>query len=72
VRGVSNHEATMLMRLRLLAARRARVFAMTCPSSIRGRRECRMRAAPAVSCAMERVDARMSIQAQRRHPASPA
>ena len=38
---------------------------------MRGRRECRVHAAPAVSCAMESV-ARTSIQAQRRHPASPA
>ena len=42
-----------------------------CPSSIRGRRECRGRAAPAVSYA-NGEGARMSIQAQRRHPASPA
>ena len=41
------------------------------PPETRGRRECRARAAPAVSYA-KGVVARMSIQAQRRRPASPA
>jgi len=36
----------------VLAARCARSFAITLPSPIRGRREDRVRAAPAVSCAM--------------------
>ena len=42
-----------------------------CTSPIRGRRECRMRAAPAVSCAMGRRSAHMSIQVQREHPGLP-
>ena len=42
------------------------------PSPFRGRRECRMRAAPEVSCAMGRRSARMSIQGSGEHPASPA
>ena len=42
------------------------------PSEIRGRRECRMRAAPAVSCAMCTRSARMSIQGSGEHPTFPA
>src|SRR3954470_4725512 len=38
----------------------------------RGSRECRVRAAPAVSCAIVREIAHTSIQVKRRHPASPA
>src|SRR5215218_5377050 len=37
-----------------------------------GSRECRMRAAPAISCAMEQEDAHMSIQGSGEHPTSPA
>jgi hypothetical protein len=39
---------------------------------IRGRRECRVRAAPAVSCAKCAKNAHTSIQVQRRHPTFPA
>src|SRR3982074_636170 len=39
---------------------------------IRGRRECRMRAAPAISCAMCTESARMSIQGSGEHPTFPA
>src|SRR4029078_13317716 len=42
------------------------------PSIVRGRRECRMRAAPAVSCAMGRRRAHMSIQGSGENPTSPA
>ena len=38
----------------------------------RGRRECRVRAAPAVSCAKVCKKAHTSIQVQRRHPTFPA
>src|SRR6478735_5813458 len=38
----------------------------------RGRRECRMRAAPAVSCAVCTESARMSIQGSGEHPTFPA
>jgi hypothetical protein len=38
----------------------------------RGRRECRMRAAPAISCAMCTESARMSIQGSGEHPTFPA
>ena len=38
----------------------------------RGRRECRMRAAPAVSCAVCTRSARMSIQGSGEHPTFPA
>src|SRR4051812_32784294 len=41
-------------------------------SKIRGRRECRMRAAPAISCAMCTRSARMSIQGSGEHPTFPA
>src|SRR5258705_9703728 len=39
---------------------------------VRGRRECRVRAAPAVSCAKVCKKAHTSIQVQRRHPTFPA
>src|SRR5882672_10377802 len=42
------------------------------PLEIRGRRECRMRAAPEVSCAMCTESARMSIQGSGEHPTLPA
>ena len=42
------------------------------PSIVRGRRECRMRAAPAVSCAMCTESARMSIQGSGGNPTFPA
>src|SRR6267154_1570514 len=42
------------------------------PLEIRGRRECRMRAAPAISCAMCTESARMSIQGSGEHPTFPA
>src|SRR6267154_4406524 len=60
-------------RYRVLAALIARglqvIFA---PLEIRGRRECRVRAAPAVSCAMCTESARMSIQGSGEHPTFPA
>src|SRR5712672_1870143 len=43
-----------------------------CPLQIRGRRECRMRAAPAVSCAMCTRSARMSRQGSGGNPTFPA
>ena len=39
---------------------------------VRGRRECRVHAAPAVSCAKVCKKAHTSIQVQRRHPTFPA
>src|SRR6267154_2283248 len=42
------------------------------PSIVRGRGECRMRAAPAVSCAMCTESARMSIQGSGGNPTFPA
>jgi hypothetical protein len=39
---------------------------------VRGRRECRVHAAPAVSCAKMCKKAHTSIQVQRRHPTFPA
>jgi hypothetical protein len=42
------------------------------PSQIRGRRECRMRAAPAVSCAIVHKRLHTSIQGSGEHPTFPA
>ena len=47
-------------------------FSSLPPSPIRGRRERRVRAAPAVSCANMHKKTHTSIQVQRRHPAFPA
>jgi hypothetical protein len=52
-------------------ALRPRFAGNSSPSKSRGRRECRVRAAPAVSCAMGRRSAHMSIQVQREHPGLP-
>jgi hypothetical protein len=57
-------------RLRHLAARCARGFENFTLEN-RGRRECRALAAPAVPCAMGVVDARTSIQGQRKHSGIP-
>src|SRR5438128_7824013 len=59
--------------LRILAARSCPrlVIDFPCPPE-RGRRECRVRAAPAVSCAKVCKNAHTSIQVQRRHPTFPA
>jgi hypothetical protein len=52
-RGPSIHDGTIQTQLPVLAARRARGFEIIfAPLGKRGRRECRMHAAPAVSCAM--------------------
>jgi hypothetical protein len=48
------------------AARNARVMQQARPSKSRGRRECRMHAAPAVSCAKLCKETHTSIQVQRR------
>ena len=53
-------------------ALRPRFAGNSSPSPNRGRRECRMRAAPAVSCAMGRRSAHMSIQGSGEHPTFPA
>ena len=59
--------------LRDLAASSARGLAGNFwPSRNRGRREDRVRAAPAVSCAKRTKKTHTSIQVQRRHPAFPA
>jgi hypothetical protein len=64
---------SMATRLRLLAARCARALPeISVPSQIRGRRECRVRAAPAVSCAMCTKSAHTSIQGSGEHPTFPA
>jgi hypothetical protein len=39
---------------------------------VRGRRECRVHAAPVVSCAIDTKNTHTSIQVQRRHPTFPA
>jgi len=60
-------------RLRDPAARSARTLLETSrPKEIRGRRECRMRAAPEVSCAPCTKAMHTSIQVKRRHPTFPA
>src|SRR3954470_11207790 len=48
------------------------VFQIVSPSEFRGRRECRMRAAPAVSCASCTKNMHMSIQGSGEHPTFPA
>ena len=48
------------------------VFNFVPPSQFRGRRECRMRAAPAVSCAIVLRKLHMSIQGSGEHPTFPA
>src|SRR3954464_3048659 len=48
------------------------VLQIVSPSSFRGRRECRMRAAPAVSCATCTKNMHMSIQGSGEHPTFPA
>jgi hypothetical protein len=53
------------MHVRILAARFRPRFAFRCPST-RGSRECRMRAAPAVSRAKQVAKTHTSIQVQRR------
>ena len=59
-------------RLRDLAARCARALRRLPPSiTTRGRRESRVRAAPAVSCANMHKKTHTSIQVQRRHPGLP-
>src|SRR5258708_5375191 len=60
------------MRLRDPAARYARVVQETSPRKIRGRRECRVRAAPAVSCAKCTKKTHTSIQVSGGTSASPA
>ena len=61
------------IQLRDLAARCCPSFArISLPSPIRGRREDRVRAAPAVSCAMCTKSAHTSIQVQRRASGFPA
>src|SRR5258707_15748014 len=54
-----------------LAAPSARSFARTLSLEKRGSRECRMRAAPAVSCAKLCEEPHTSIQVQRRHSGIP-
>jgi len=57
---------------RILAARCARALRRLPPSiTTRGRRESRVRAAPAVSCANMHKKTHTSIQVQRRHPGLP-
>jgi len=52
---------------RILATRCARVIQKLSPQKKRGRRECRVRAAPAVSCAKDALNkTHTSIQVQRR------
>ena len=59
--------------VRDLATRCARgLQVILTPSVVRGRRECRMRAAPAISCATCTKSARMSIQGSGEHPTFPA
>ena len=55
---------------RVPAARRARALRLS-PSRKRGCRECRVHAAPAVSCAKLCKEAHTSIQVQRRHSGIP-
>ena len=55
-----------------LAARFARGLLLNFLTLQRGRRECRVHAAPAVSCAKMCKKAHTSIQVQRRHPTFPA
>jgi hypothetical protein len=57
--------------LRIPAARNAWVMLQSPPSKSRGRRESRMRAAPAVSCANCAKETHTSIQVQRRHSGFP-
>ena len=59
------------MCVRILAARCARALRRLPPSIRRGRRESRVRAAPAVSCANMHKKTHTSIQVQRRHPGLP-
>jgi hypothetical protein len=60
------------MCVRILAARCARALRRLPPSiTTRGRRESRVRAAPAVSCANMHKNTHTSIQVQRRHPGLP-
>ena len=57
----------------ILATQYARALSETSrPLHFRGRRECRMRAAPAVSCATCTKNMHMSIQGSGEHPTSPA
>ena len=71
-RGPSIHDADISqIRLHILAARCARVVQEIPPQKIRGRRECRMRAAPAVSCAKLCEETHTSIQGQRRQSGIP-
>src|SRR6476659_5770507 len=60
------------MQFRDLAAHCARGLRITPPFNKRGRRECRMRAAPAVSCAMCTRSAHTSIQGSGGNPTFPA
>ena len=57
---------------RTLAARCARVVQPVYPPKTRGRRECRMRAAPAISCAVVEKEVHTSIQGSGEHPTFPA
>ena len=65
--------ARRMAQLRDLAARFTRGLLSNLPyPPMRGRRECRVRASPAVSCAKVCKKAHTSIQVQRRHPTFPA
>ena len=57
--------------VRVLAARCARAMHEHCPSKTRGRRESRVRAAPAVSCAIGTRNPHTSIQVQRKQSGLP-
>ena len=59
------------IRFRVLAARCARSFASNLALPVRGRREDRVRAAPAVPCAMGGKKTHTSIQVQRKHSGLP-
>ena len=59
------------MCVRILAAPCARGLHESCPSKRRGRRECRVLAAPAVSCAIVRKKTHTSIQVQLEHSGIP-
>ena len=66
----SNNDATHTQ-LRLLATHGARGLQIHSPQKMRGRREDRVRAAPAVSCAKVDKKTHMSIQVQRKHSGLP-
>ena len=67
-----SNSACLQTQPRDLAARCARALRRLPPSiRTRGRRESRVRAAPAVSCANMHIKTHTSIQVQRRHPGLP-